>query len=145
MKSIWKVNPDVEILNSMNKNTLVEHLGIEITEVGPDFIKAKMPVDERTKQPLGLLHGGASCVLSESIGSIASVLIVENPLLETIVGVEINATHIKSVKSGYVYSTTKPIKIGNKIQVWNTEIHNEKDDLICISRLTTMKIKNRTS
>ena len=145
MENIWKVKPNINVLNSMNKNTLVEHLGIEITEIGPNFIKAKMPVDHRTKQPMGLLHGGASVVLSESIGSIASILILDDPLTESLVGIEINATHLKSVRSGYVYSTTTPIKIGNRLQVWNTEIRNVKGELTCVSKLTTMKTKNKVS
>lgn len=137
---IWKNNPTVEALNMMSKGNMVEHLGIEITEIGEDCLKAKMPVDHRTKQPLGLLHGGASVALSESIGSFASVLILENPLKFTIVGVEVNANHLKAVRSGYVHSVTKPIRIGRKIQVWNTEIYDEDQNLVCISRLTTMTV-----
>lgn len=137
---IWKNNPNVEALNMMSKGTMVEHLGIEILEIDDDFIKAKMPVDHRTKQPMGLLHGGASVALSESIGSFASVLILDEPLKFSIVGVEINANHLKAVRSGHVFSITKPIRIGRKIQVWNTEIFDENDHLICVSRLTTMTI-----
>lgn len=139
---IWKNEPSVEALNNIVENTLVSHLGIIITEVGPDYIKAKMPVDHRTKQPMGLLHGGASVALSESIGSIAGVLLIENPLEEVIVGVEINASHLKSVRSGFVHSITKPIKIGRRIQVWNTEIYDDQGELLCVSKLTTMRIKN---
>lgn len=140
---IWKNEPSIEALNNINKNTLASHLGIEITEVGEDYIKAKMPVDKRTKQPMGLLHGGASVALSETMGSIASVLIIEDITKETIVGIEINANHLKSVKSGFVYSTTKPIRIGRRIQVWNTEIYNEKKELICVSKLTTMRVERK--
>lgn len=137
---IWKNEPTLETLNNINQNTLASHLGIEIIEVGDDFIKAKMPVDHRTKQPVGLLHGGASVAMSETMGSIAGVLIIENIAKETIVGVEINANHLKSVKSGFVYSITKPIRIGRTIQVWNTEIYNDKEELICVSKLTTMRV-----
>ncbi len=137
---IWKNNPTIEGLNMISKGNMVEHLGIEIMEIGPDFIKAKMPVDQRTKQPMGLLHGGASVALSESIGSFAGVLILDDPMKQSIVGVEINANHLKAVRSGHVYSITKPVKIGRKVQVWNTEIFNEKDELVCISRLTTMTV-----
>jgi len=140
---IWKNEPSLEALNNININTLGSHLGIEIIEVGEDYIKAKMPVDERTKQPMGLLHGGASVALSETIGSIASVLIIEDITKETIVGIEINANHLKSVQSGYVYSITKPIRIGRRIQVWNTEIYNEEKELICVSKLTTMRVERK--
>lgn len=140
---IWKNEPTLEALNNINKNTLGSHLGIEVIEVGEDYIKAKMPVDERTKQPMGLLHGGASVALSETMGSIASVLIIEDITKETIVGIEINANHLKSVKSGYVYSTTRPIRIGRRIQVWNTEIYNETNELICVSKLTTMRVERK--
>ncbi|MEM9547291.1 MAG: hotdog fold thioesterase [Bacteroidota bacterium] len=139
---IWKNNPTVEGLNMIAKGNMVEHLGIEITEIGADFIKAKMPVDQRTKQPMGLLHGGASVALSESMGSFAGVLILDDPIKQSIVGVEINANHLKAVRSGYVYSITKAIKIGRKVQVWNTEIYNEKDEMVCTSRLTTMTVIN---
>jgi 1,4-dihydroxy-2-naphthoyl-CoA hydrolase len=140
---IWKNEPTIEALNNINKNTLGSHLGIEIIEVGDDFIKATMPVDHRTKQPVGLLHGGASVALSETIGSVAAVLILEDMAKETIVGIEINANHLKSVKSGYVYSITKPIRIGRRIQVWNTEIFNESNELICVSKLTTMRVERK--
>lgn len=137
---IWKNNPSVEALNKFGKGNLVENLGIEIIEIGDDYIKAKMPVDHRTKQAVGLLHGGASAALSESMGSFASVLILDNPIQNTIVGVEINASHLKAVRKGFVYSITKPIKIGRKIQVWNTDIFDDSDNLICVSKLTTMTI-----
>ena len=139
---IWKNNPTIEALNNFAKGNMMEHLGIEIIEIGENYIKAKMPVDHRTKQPLGLLHGGASVALSESMGSIASVLILEDQLQNSIVGIEINANHLKAVREGFVYSITKPIRIGRKIQVWNTEIYDENDSLVCSSRLTTMTITN---
>ena len=142
---IWKHEPNIEVLNSIAKNTMVSHLGIKIIEVGDDYIKASMPVDERTKQPMGLLHGGASVALSESIGSFAGVLICDDISKEAIVGVEINANHLKSVRSGTVTSITKPVRIGNKIQVWNTDIFNEEGQLVCTSRLTTMKIQTQKS
>ena len=139
---IWKNNPTTQGLNSLAKGNMLEHLGIEILEIGEDFIKAKMPVDHRTKQPMGLLHGGASVALSESMGSFAGVLILDNPMEYSIVGVEINANHLKAVRSGEVTSVTKPIRIGRKVQVWNTDIYNDKNELVCTSRLTTMTIKN---
>ena len=139
---IWKNNPTVEGLNGIAKGCMVEHLGIEVVEIGDEFIKAKMPVDSKTKQPMGLLHGGASVALSESMGSFASVLILDNPMEYSIVGVEINANHLRAVSSGYVYSITKPVRIGRRIQVWNTEIFDENEKLVCVSRLTTMAVVN---
>lgn len=121
-------------------DTLVAHLDIKIVEVGDDYIKATMPVQNKSKQPLGLLHGGASAALSESIGSVAGVLILEDIGKEQIVGVELNANHLRSVKSGLVYSITRPVKVGRRIQVWNTEIFDESHNLVCTSRLTTMRI-----
>lgn len=134
---IWKVKPEIEVISNFNKGTLVEHLGIEVIEIGDDFIKSRMPVDHRTKQPMGLLHGGASVVLSESMGSIAGWL-TTGDVQRSVVGLEINANHLKSAKSGWVYGTTKPVRIGKSIQVWNTEIYDDNDQLICVSRLTLM-------
>ena len=134
---IWKVKPDIEVINNFNKGTLVEHLGIEIIALGDDFVKARMPVDHRTRQPMGLLHGGASVVLSESMGSMASWL-VSGDTNKSIVGIEVNANHLKSAKDGYVYSITKPIKLGRTLHIWNTEIFDANENLICISRLTVM-------
>ncbi len=135
---IWKIKPDIEFLNQIGDNTLVKHLGIEITEIGDDYIIAKMPVDHRTKQPMGLLHGGASVALSESMGSFASVLAVDDITKTPAVGLEINANHLKSVKSGYVFAKTTPIRIGRTIHVWNTDITDEEGNLVCTSRLTVM-------
>ena len=134
---IWKVKPDIEVINNFNKGTLVEHLGIEIIALSDDFVKARMPVDHRTRQPMGLLHGGASVVLSESMGSMASWL-VAGDAGKSIVGIEVNANHLKSAKDGYVYSITKPIKLGRTLHIWNTEIFDANENLICISRLTVM-------
>ncbi|MGK0364712.1 MAG: 1,4-dihydroxy-2-naphthoyl-CoA hydrolase [Saprospiraceae bacterium] len=133
---IWKQDATLEGLNNMSINTLVEHIGIEWTEIGEDYLIAKMPVDKRTHQPMGLLHGGASVVLAESMGSTASVLCLEDMSTHSVVGLEINANHLKSVRSGWVYGTCKPIRVGRKIQVWNIEIRNETGDLCCVSRLT---------
>lgn len=140
---IWKNNPTVEGINAFHPNTLVEHLGIQFCEIGEDYLKATMPVDQRTKQPYGLLHGGASVALAETLGSVASVLIQENPMETHSVGIEINANHVKSAKTGKVTGTVRPIKIGRTIQVWNIEIHDENDQLCCSSRLTTITKKIR--
>ncbi|MEC7752420.1 MULTISPECIES: hotdog fold thioesterase [Roseivirga] len=119
----------------MSKNTLVEHLGIEVTELGKDYLIGKMPVDHRTHQPLGMLHGGASVVLAETLGSIAATLTVD-PQRQYCVGLDINANHIKSVRSGFVYGKTTPIHVGKRTQVWEIRIENEEKELICISRIT---------
>lgn len=132
---IWKVKPTKEFVHSFPRKNMADHLSIEIVEVGDDYISAKMPVDERTIQPFGLLHGGASCVLAETLGSIAGTFCID-PTKQMVVGIEINANHIRSAKSGYVYGTVKPIHIGLSTQVWNIEIVNEEKKLVCVSRLT---------
>ncbi len=135
---LWKHNPTLEILNATGKQTLVQHLGIEFTEIGENYLIATMPVDERTKQPMGLLHGGASVSLAETMGSVASVCIVDNPFETPIVGVEINANHLSSVREGHVIGKVTPIKIGRSIHVWNIAITDQAGKDICVSRLTTM-------
>lgn len=125
----------IEILNQRGKNTLVEHLGIEIISVGENFLEGKMPVDHRTVQPLGLLHGGASAVLSETLGSIAANCCVDETK-QYCVGLEINANHIRGVKSGYVYGRAEAVHIGRSTQIWETKIYNEEKKLVCVSRLT---------
>lgn len=132
---IWKKIPTVESLTLRGKNTLSDHLGIEFLTIGDNSIRAKMPVDDRTKQPMGLLHGGASVVLAETLGSIAALHCVDIET-QTIVGLEINANHIKSAKSGWVYGEVKPIHIGRTTHIWQIEIKNEEDKLMCISRIT---------
>jgi 1,4-dihydroxy-2-naphthoyl-CoA hydrolase len=139
---IWKVKPDIIDLNNLNRNTLVSHLGIEITEIGDDYISSKMPVNHHTRQPMGLLHGGASAVLSESVGSLAGWMVCGD-IHKSVVGIEINANHLKSVKEGFVYGTTRPVKLGRTIQVWSTEIYNDNKEHICTSRLTVL-IKNKS-
>ena len=129
-------------INDSIQNTMTSTIGIEITDIGDDFICGKMPVDERTTQPFGLLHGGASAALAETLGSIGGGIKVYSNN-ETVVGIEINANHLKSVRDGWVYGTATPIRIGKKIQVWNIEITNEDDDLICVSRLTLAVISKK--
>ena len=133
----------LEKLNSMSVGNMVEYLGIEFTEVTPEYICAKMPVDTRTKQPFGLLHGGASVALAESLGSVASMLSLENPEKQAAVGVEINANHLKSVRDGYVYAKCTALKIGRTMHIWDIKITNEVGDLVCVSRLTTAIIERR--
>ena len=132
----------LERINDSIQNTMTSTIGIEITDIGDDFICGKMPVDERTTQPFGLLHGGASVALAETLGSIGGGIKVYSNN-ETVVGVEINANHLKSARDGWVYGKATPIRIGKKIQVWNIEITNEDDDLICVSRLTLAVIPKK--
>lgn len=132
---IWREKPSLEDANKVGENTLVSHLGIEVTEIGEDYMTATMPVDERTVQPLRLLHGGASVALAESIGSMASYMVIDFPQ-QYALGLEINANHIKSAKSGKVTGTVRPVHLGRKTHVWNIEITNEEKQLVCISRLT---------
>src|SRR4051794_2253753 len=115
--------------------SLPSHVGIEFTEVGADFLRARMPVDDRTRQPYGLLHGGASVVLAETIGSFAAGLVID-PSRFTCVGQEINANHIRAVREGYVIGTARPIHLGRRSHVWEIRITDERDKLVCISRLT---------
>lgn len=141
--SIWfkKVTP--EDLNNLYKKTMVGHLGIEFLEIGSDYIKARMPVDHRTMQPAGILHGGASVALAETLGSMAANLCVDRNR-KMCVGLEINANHIRQVRSGLVYGVARPIHIGITTQLWEIQIQNEKDKLVCISRIT-MAVLNKAS
>lgn len=136
--SFWNQNVTIDYLNSINKDSMAGHLGIEIIEIGYDFLKATMPLDARTMQPMGLLHGGASVVLSETLGSIASFCVIDDAKNKSIVGLEINANHLKSVKKGFVTGITKPIKIGRRIHLWQTDIYDQDNNLICTSKLTVM-------
>jgi len=140
--SIFNPGVTLESLNKLFTNTMVSHLGIEITQVGDNFIEARMPVDARTQQPLGLLHGGASVTLAETLGSVAATCCVD-PDTQYCVGLDINANHIKSVRSGYVFGITTPIHIGKRTHVWEIRIVNEKKELICISRITMAVIDKR--
>ena len=129
-------------INDSIQNTMTSTIGIEITDIGDDFICGKMPVDERTTQPFGLLHGGASAALAETLGSIGGGIKVYSNN-KTVVGIEINANHLKSARDGWVYGKATPIRMGKKIQVWNIEITNGDDDLICVSRLTLAVIPKK--
>lgn len=140
---MFNKNVTLEQVNQLGKGNMVEHLGIEFTEITPDFLCAKMPVDFRTKQPMGLLHGGASVVLAESVGSTASWLALENPEKQAAVGVEINANHLKSAREGYVYAKCTGLKVGRSIHVWDIKITNEVGELVCVCRLTTAVIEQR--
>lgn len=127
--------PSLDQLNKQSQNTMISHLGITFTEILNDRLSATMPVDERTKQPMGLLHGGANVVLAETLGSVAASLTIDLSK-QVCVGLEINANHLKGVKSGLVTGTTNPIHIGKSTQVWEVKIKNSQGTLCCISRIT---------
>ncbi len=138
---IFKTNKTVESLNEWAVNTMTEHIGIEFTAIGDDFLEARMPVDHRTKQPLGLLHGGASVALAETLGSVAATLCVDET--KFCVGLEINANHIKAVREGFVKGITRPIHIGKQTQIWEIRITNDSDELVCISRITIAVLEKK--
>ncbi len=139
---IWKNKPDVNVMNNICLDTMVQNLGMLFTEVGDDYIVASMPVDSKTVQPMRILHGGASVALAETLGSVASMYCIDVDKYYS-VGIEINANHLKSVKDGDgpVFGKATPIRLGRKIHVWNIEIRDKNDNLVCISRLSTMVIK----
>lgn len=133
--SIWFLQPTPEQLTEVSQGSLAAHLGIEFTEVGEDYMKARMPVDARTIQPAGILHGGASVTLAETLGSTAGYLCID-PSQYTCVGLEINANHIRSVREGYVIGTARPIHLGKSTQIWDIRIENAEGKPVCIARLT---------
>lgn len=133
--SIWRIQPTIEQLQAHSRNTLVDTIGIRVTEVGPDFLRATMPVNPTTHQPMGVLHGGASVALAETVGSLAANLCVDQELY-VCMGQEINANHLRPVSSGLVTATARPYHLGKRTQVWGIEIRDEQQKLICISRIT---------
>jgi len=141
MSSIW-FKKDLSLTNFTNfgKTTMSEYIGISFSELGNDYLKATMPVDHRTNQPYGLLHGGASCVLAETLGSVASAMVIDQDKF-ICVGLEINANHIRSARSGIVTGITKPIHIGASTHVWDIKIYDEREKLVCVSRLTVAILK----
>jgi 1,4-dihydroxy-2-naphthoyl-CoA hydrolase len=140
--AIWNYKVTLDDLNKLSQNTMVEHLAIEYTDIGDDYIRARMPVDHRTHQPDGILHGGASVALAETLGSIAANLCIDRSK-KMCVGLEINANHIKSVRSGFVYGSGRPIHIGSSTQIWEIRIVDENDTLVCITRLTMAVLERR--
>ncbi len=134
MPKIWKQPVTVEFLTAVHVRTTASHLGIEFLEVGDDFIRARAPVDERTRQPLGILHGGVSVVLAETLGSSGAAMAV--PKGYRVVGLDINANHIRSVSEGWVTAVARPVHIGRSTQVWQIEVADDQGRLTCISRLT---------
>ncbi|CAM3702965.1 hotdog fold thioesterase [Rahnella bruchi] len=135
---LWKRSTTLDALNQRSQGCMVGHVGIEFTRLGEDFLEATMPVDNRTTQPFGLLHGGASVVLAETMGSMAGYLCCEGS--QTVVGVEINASHMHSARQGHVRGVCRALRTGRRSQVWQIEIFDEKENLCCVSRLTTMVI-----
>lgn len=134
--SIWfKKDLALEDIHHLGKGTMGEYIGIEWTELGDNFLKATMPVDRRTKQQYGLLHGGASCVLAETIGSVASAMVIDHSKF-LCVGLEINANHVRGVKEGNVTGIASPLHLGSSTHVWDIKIYDEKEKLVCVSRLT---------
>ncbi len=140
--TIWQRQPTLDELNQFSRGTLGAHLGIEVIEIGDDFLRARMPVDARTIQPFGILHGGASVALAETLGSVAGTLCIDADR-KIIVGLEINANHVRSVASGHVVGTTRPVHLGGLTQIWQTHIHDEQERLVCLSRLTIAVLDKR--
>jgi 1,4-dihydroxy-2-naphthoyl-CoA hydrolase len=133
--SIWFGTPTVEQITQHQRGSMVEHVGIQITDIGPDYLRGTMPVDHRTLQPFGVLHGGASVVLAETLGSVAAALVID-PARYLCLGQEINANHLRAVRSGLVIGTARPHHIGARSHVWGIEIRDERQRLTCVSRLT---------
>ena len=143
MPTKLQIHP-LETLNKFARNTIMEVLDIKVTGVGEDYVEATMPVDKRTHQVYGILHGGASVVLAETLGSIGAMLTVDQAKYHC-VGIDINANHIKAVRSGIVTGTARPIHTGRSTQVWEIKIKNEAGELVCISRLTVAVVANSTN
>jgi len=133
--ALWRFVPTLEGLNNLNKSTLCESLAIEFTEIGDDFLRATMPVDSRTVQPAGRLHGGASAALIETLGSVASYVCIDAPK-EAAVGIELNCSHLRGASEGMVTGTVRPVRIGRTLHVWSAEITDELGRLLCVGRLT---------
>jgi 1,4-dihydroxy-2-naphthoyl-CoA hydrolase len=132
---IWFSEVTVESMKARALHTMVDHIGIEFIEVGDDYIKARMPVDSRTVQPARILHGGASVALAETLGSVAAYQCID-PAQKTVVGLEINANHVRSVREGYVTGTVKPLHIGRSTHIWQILVRDDRERLVCISRIT---------
>ena len=139
---IWKQALSVEILTAFSADTAISHLGIEFLEVGDDFIRARVPVDARTVQPYGLLHGGVAVVLAETLGSCGAAYAA--PAGQRTVGLEINANHLRAATSGWVTGTARPVHIGRSTQVWAIELHNDAGELTCVSRITLAILAPKT-
>lgn len=143
MKPIWhSLDISLDQLNEMAENTMGNYLGMEFTEIGPDYLRIMMPVDHRTVQPYGLLHGGASAALAETVGSVASALVID-PQKQICVGLEINANHVRGVREGYVHGKACPLHLGSTTHVWDIRITDDHHKLVCVSRLTVAILPKR--
>lgn len=141
---IWKQDTALDGLNAMGRSSMIETLGIRIIEVGDDYLRGSMPVDANTRQPYGLLHGGASVALAETLGSMAGGLCVDG-LREFVVGIEINANHVRAVSKGTVTGTARPLHRGRSTHVWEIRIEDETQHLVCIARLTLAVVQRQTT
>lgn len=139
--AIWKQPISVEILTALHKATAPEHLGMEFLEVGEDFIRGRIPVDARTRQPYGLLHGGVSVVLAETLGSCGAAYCV--PPGSRAVGLDINANHLRGATSGWVTGITRPVHIGRSTQVWQIDMRNDAGEMTCVSRITMAVLQGK--
>lgn len=140
--SIWFRDYTVEELRARAKGSMTEHLGIELIEIGADYLRGRMPVDERTRQPGGYLHGGASVTLAETLGSVGAYLCVD-PQKQQVFGMAINANHIRPVRTGYVEGIARPVHRGNNTQIWEIKIYDSQKKLVCVSRITLAVVKVR--
>jgi 1,4-dihydroxy-2-naphthoyl-CoA hydrolase len=138
--TLWKSPGTLQQLNSMHAGTMTDYLGIAFTEIGADFLRAIMPVNERTRQPYGVLHGGASVVLAETLGSTGATMCLDVEQFQC-VGQEINANHVRAARTGLVTGTARPVHLGGRSQVWTIDIVNEEGKLVCTSRLTVAVIR----
>ncbi len=141
---IWHTTPTLEGLNAMGQNSLGDTLGMTFVEIGDDYLVAEMPVDARTVQPFRLLHGGASVALAETLGSVAGFLSLPDPTTQLVVGVDINASHLRSVpEGGRVRGTVRPVRVGSTVQVWQIDITDQRGRAVCSSRITCQVVKRR--
>jgi 1,4-dihydroxy-2-naphthoyl-CoA hydrolase len=143
-EKIWKQPTDLQFFKAFNSQTLNETFGIEITEIGDDYLVGTMPVNHTNVQPYRILHGGANVCLAETLGSIASTLCIEDLATHTAVGIEVNANHLRSVKEGgMVTGVCRPVRVGRTLHVWNIEISDQNGALTCVSRLTVSVVERR--
>ena len=140
--SIWFREYSLDQVRALQHGNMGAHIGIEVVRIGPDHLDARMPVDERTTQPDGILHGGASVALAETLGSIGGAMVVDRERFQ-VVGQEINANHLRSVRDGHVHGSARPIHLGRRSQVWAIEIVDDVQRLICVSRLTTAVLERQ--
>ena len=140
--AIWFKEYTLEELRDLNQNTLTSYIGIQLTEIGADFLKGTMPVDHRTVQPMGIVHGGASVALAETLGSIAANMVV-NTAEKVCVGLEINANHVRSASSGTITGIAQPLHLGSTTQVWSIQMSNDNGQLTCTSRITMAVLRRK--